>query len=315
MPHYFATKVHGFDPARWGGLGFPRDAQLATTQTLLTRHPDNLVLHIATRGEDTAPDERGRVLGWARLSADAVATHDLVEPRLWETSVAKHGPDRWPNAIPYLEAWLFDHPPLEDEFLPRLTGYARAMGNGLIPLSEEEASPLVMRSMTAKEVYRHGDHLRRLQWNAARLAAPVDPHLFRPPMPPLGHILQERTDGQAYTYCAVLEGEAAAASFDAGREVGARAYKIGWSSDIEKRERNLNFGMPDCDRLRWRMQRLYPHASHGDARAMEESVHCELASLRGARAGSQEVFILPPGRMRSAWMTEIAARHPEFRIQ
>lgn len=304
---FFATKVHGFDPERWGGLGFPSERHLQSALRRLAHCPENMVVHIGTMGSDTEDADRGKILGIARLSDVSVETGLIVEGATWARSLERHGRVRWPNAVPYLEAWRFDDPPSEHALLPRLLPKARALGNSILPITEAEARSVLGLRATRASVLGHRDHLALLQKNAFRRIARNKRATWRPPPPSFGRLIVERQDGPALTYRAELLGDGVRTAFVANGEV--RVFKVGWTHDPDARESNLNFGMPDLAQMRWCMDWRYAHATRGDAERMEREILEDLSDFVAPRSGSQEILIAPERAVCAAWQRAVSRRH------
>lgn len=120
----FATRVWGFDPTTWPVISFNADGY---RQKLLdeSRVGDRIIF-VATKNENTAEEDQGRILGMAeigRVPVDtlAVVRREDTEPGNWEPYGDHTGMFKWPKALLMTKAWEAIDKPLLTEVMPQLT--------------------------------------------------------------------------------------------------------------------------------------------------------------------------------------------------
>ncbi len=118
MPKYFLTKVWGFSPDDYPVLGFPEGGGLR--KFLKESDPDDWVVVAGTKGPETSPEERGRLLGMMKLGRNTVDVVDVLTS-LGTPIPAEHRRDdgsyRWPLGLPMVHARRFvDIPDLDSVF-------------------------------------------------------------------------------------------------------------------------------------------------------------------------------------------------------
>ncbi len=211
MPRVFATKVWGFNPARWAVLGFSRPGSRDSLVREL--EPDDWVLHIGTRVTgDTASWDRGKLLGVARLGETEISTENGVEPQLWVDYLDRNnGRPKWPFGLPMVEARQFVDRATLDEYdiIPRFreANLGLVLGTNAVQLTPEEAAwvlslrtePCALFTSHSLEAARQRDALRR--------------KLRKSPIPPTpGQRTASYEDLPGHTYVLELVGKGAAAA-------------------------------------------------------------------------------------------------------
>ena len=123
MPRYFLTKVWGFSPDRYPVLGFTPNG--GCNKFLKESHPDDWVVVAGTKGVETSPEERGRLLGMMRLGRNSVPVEEVLHS-LGTPIPSEHrresGEYKWPTGLPMVEARRFvekpDLAPIFGDYLP-----------------------------------------------------------------------------------------------------------------------------------------------------------------------------------------------------
>lgn len=108
---FFAKRVYGFDPTRWPTISF----SLAANRDLLLQQSEigDYIVFVGTQDDPTAEEDRGRILGSARIGRTPVNTLDLIaapdeKPRY---DFNDDGSFRWPYAVAMTKAWAFPAKP------------------------------------------------------------------------------------------------------------------------------------------------------------------------------------------------------------
>lgn len=304
MARVFATKVWGFNPARWAVLGFSRPG----SRDNLAREidPEDWVLHIGTRTSgDTTDRDRGRLLGMARLGENPIATETGVEPSLWSDYLALNsGKSKWPFGLPMVEAREFIDRATLDEYdvIPRFRGanLGLVLGTNAVELNTEEAAAVLALPTKPCELFTSPELQAALtQSNLRRL---VRTRRSIPPTP--GERTSTYEDQPAHTYVLELTGRGLAAAVgrtDLGGKRGNRVYKVGYAIDYKDRAAQLNFAFPNLEELSWKATLHHLHADGVSAMAMEAHLHQLLDPHTARSAGNTETFICREDVLMAAW--------------
>ena len=189
----YATWFYGFSPERSPVITFSkkgsRDALLRDARA------GEVIVFVATKGENTTDENKGRVLGVAEIGTKAVRTEEVVDISSLQPMYFKDGKFRWPEAIPMLRAWRFDPAPLASEVLEngKLPPPARA---GAVALSD--ADEHAIWSLNWVEVKLPQTEERRRQQRLAD-AFPAQPTKPGPIGSPGTHTVTVLEKGKAWT--------------------------------------------------------------------------------------------------------------------
>lgn len=300
-PRIFATLAWGFDPERWGVLGFSNESVRNKLGGEL--RGGGLVLTMGTMGEDTPEPLRGRLMALHKLGTRAIATQELVEPEHWRRHLDEHnGRPKWPYGLPILTAEGFDDPlPLRSEILPRLhaDNLHQKLATNYEELTVEEVRRVLAAPRTAvAEIW----------------SSPVSDFIggmTRPPKgppPTSGERVLLRSSGPAATYCFQLRGTALAQTTINVAPAWSRVaiFKIGFSNDPARRRKELNTYLPDIRTLEWGPVLEQWHGDEINAWAMEQEVFVQLLR-RAAVHVKGEIFAAKMGTLESAWTTAMTS--------
>jgi|GEM_PF-1532175 len=223
-PQWFLTKEWGFTPNTFPLVGFGQDA--AREKFLREARPGDWLVIAGTKGKQTGPGDRGRLLGMCRAGKPRVE----VEPILAELGTPildehrdEQGRYRWPHGLPMLEARAFvSKPDLKEVFGDYLPGlewatYALRLDDDRVAAIEALAwEPVALPSVPS---------LRAAQAlsNALGAGGPSGPR------PSLSRTGSERQDQGASAYVFRLQGG-----------VVPNAFKIGFSTDVPERLKTQN---------------------------------------------------------------------------
>jgi hypothetical protein len=297
----YATLAWGFGPETWGAVGFSVESVRNSLADDL-RKKGGLVLTIGTQGDETAPEDQGRLLGLHQLGTMPIRTEELVEPGVWRTHLRDNGGvPKWPFGLPIISADRFDDPPRRRDLLPRLhaENLHRKLASNYEELTDDEAAAILALARTpVAAIWSTPTSAFATRWLGR---APTGPR------PSPGVRILSAHSGPAATYCFVLEGSALAmvASNVAPLGSGLKIYKVGFSNDPERRRSELNAYLPDNLTLEWRPVYAEWHTDEINAWAMEQEVFRRLRML-DAQHVKGEIFTARPKVLDSTWHTAVS---------
>lgn len=262
----YLTKVWGFG-APVGPLQFSQEGWRDRARRLLK--PGDLVVLVGTKGEPTALQERGRLLGIMEPTTEPVLSLDFNLPARPEDYDAD-GNYKWPYGLLNRCAWSLIDRPLLEEISNR--PFHMDAAQGIVPLTPEEAERV--QRLARKEIPLLEPTVRaraRIDGEAVarRRASPV-------PTTTRSGVMHMRR-APAYTYAMEI--------------VGARpqSFKIGWAFDFKARARQFNqAAMPQLGGLTYKpvLYQLWDTAR--EAYRMEQHL---LASFSGQRHSANHEII------------------------
>lgn len=304
-PRIFATLAYGFDPERWGAVGFSNEGVRDKLAAALRTQP-GLVLTMGTAQEPTAGPLQGRLMALHTLDTRAIATVELVEPAHWQRHLDENGGrPRWPYGLPILAAERFEPMPLRAELLPRLHEWNlhQKLASNFEELTGEEVVRVLAQPRIAVSDI----------WSSpvsAFVSGLTKPPKGPPPAP--GRRVLSSSSGPAATYCMELVGSSVSqvASKVAPPGGQMKLYKVGFSRDPVRRRRELNAYLPDSTTLEWAPPLTQWHRDEINAWAMEQEIFTQLLR-RGARHVKGEIFAAKPDVVSSSWSSALmSTRRP-----
>ena len=221
----YISRFWGFRPEAYPAITFSsatfRDKLLAESS------PGDRIVFAATKTENTAEDERGRLRGMAEISRRAVDTVSLLDVEGMPPELFHNGKLRFPKALPMVRAWRFPDPPFLTDVLERQL--PRSATSGAIILSEQDVAAVMALDTNVVDL-PETDALRRERTIADNLA---DLSPSRGPGPTSGersYEAGERDFGHVY-----------------GLQFGERGvWKVGNSYDPHKRADAFNANIPSA---------------------------------------------------------------------
>lgn len=281
----YLTKTWGFSVPS-GPLQFSRNGWRTRAQGILS--PDDLVVIVGTKGDETDEHERGRILGLMEPTTLAVSSldYDLVRgPQDFDAA----GNYKWPFGLELRRAWRFDDPrPLLTDFTARQFNMDSVQG--IVVLTEAETAAILGFPRT--EIGILGPVAARARVEgvdaARRKAAP-------PPTTTRTGIMHMRR-APAFTYAMEL--------------VGAQvsAIKIGWAFDWKTRQRQFNHAsMPTIGGVRYK---TFLHHLWNTAEAafrMEQTLLRQFDNRRHS-ANNEVVIPLAKEELEHAWTDYLIRR-------
>lgn len=214
----FMTKTWGFGapvgPLQFSSEGFRRNARAAL-------QPGDLVVIVGTKGEETAEDDRGKLLGIMEPTTEPVLSLDFDVPRN-EQDLDKDGHYKWPYGLLNRRAWrLIDRPYLIPDVSKR--AFSMDAAQGIVELTPDEAAKIA--ALRREEVplleARVAARARVDGTDRARRRVSPSPSTMR------RGVMHMRVFS-AYTYAMEIKGPQ------------GLAYKIGWAFDYAQRARQFN---------------------------------------------------------------------------
>lgn len=219
----FVSKVWGFDNPS-GPLVFNSSGWRANAARRL-KTGDRVIL-VGTWGEETATQDRNRVLGMMEPSTIQVATSDFIVPDHADRRLFREdGGYRWPYGLLNYRAWEFEPGLFLNAVAPREGNpFGSAAAAGIVPLTAEEEGRVLAHPHYEIPLLRSISTDRKLygEEKARRRNAP-------PPTEGVRRSIMQMRSGAAYVYWFRLVID--------GKIVGD---KIGWAFDWEQRLRQFN---------------------------------------------------------------------------
>lgn len=253
----YLTKVWGFEepcgPLQFGLKGW-RDRARKLLQD------GDLVVLVGTQGDETAKDERGRLLGIMEPTREIVRSLDF-DVRQSSTDFNEAGEYKWPFALLNRKAWILEERPLLSEITDRRFGMDSAQG--IVPFTEDEAEEVL--SLKSREI----DLLLPVRAWARIVGADAAGRRGAPPPTTTRKGVMHLRRAPAYTYCMEL--------------IGAKhvSHKIGWAFDFKARERQFNqTALPGIGGIRYRTKLNHLSNTAMDAFRMEQALLAHFDQVR-----------------------------------
>lgn len=134
----FVRRYWGFTPETWPLISFG----LEGNRDALSRdaRPGDRVVIVGTFTEETAPAERGRLLGMAEIGRKAVDTADVLDlSKLGPEHFDTDGQIKWPKSLPMVRAWRFPDRPLLTDVLRKQLPYGPTVRAVLLDEADTKA--------------------------------------------------------------------------------------------------------------------------------------------------------------------------------
>ncbi|MDI4655047.1 hypothetical protein [Xanthobacter autotrophicus] len=189
---------------------------------------------VGTMGDETAPEERGKILGLMEPTTLVVSSldYDLARgPRDFD----EEGHYRWPYGLELRHAWRFEEPRATFAEISARR-FSMDSAQGIVPLLAEEADQILRLKREAVSL------LRPVRAEARVIGADAARRRAAPPPTTTRRGIMHLRRAPAFTYAMAIEG------------VDKPAFKIGWAFDWKIRERQFNqASMPTLGGLRYRV--------------------------------------------------------------
>lgn len=156
----FATRGYGFDPDRWGMLGFGREGSRDGVLNLMGGESIFVVQFCSPNQQENdagalamLPENLGRVLGLIRVLPNPVLSETHVEPEFRKLSISKWGKDKWPFGLEVDRAWTFPAKPFSRDVLPTTSKAGWDATNSVVKLQQVEVAALTQYLLEEASVY------------------------------------------------------------------------------------------------------------------------------------------------------------------
>lgn len=238
-PNVWLTNFYGFDPAKWGFLGFSSSGQ--RDHFIKNTKPGALVVIYGHKSRATE-DQRGQVIGIQQVSHRVNFAKAFMDPAEWAAKEADpESQGKWDLAVKAIDAWKIAPESYEliDDFATDsyTTDRAQFIGSQGVRLSAMEAQKLLDLIWVRTSVFGE---------IAIDAASPVQGReLLKPskagPVSQQGYYTRE-AEGPKQNYILTLEGDADA--FLGYPSRGRRIVKVGMSVSPPTRRDAFNATIP-----------------------------------------------------------------------
>ena len=274
----YMTKTWGFGfPS--GPLQFSQNGWRIRAREIL--RPGDLVVIVGTKGIETDPAERGKILGLMEPTKEPVSSLDYLRAR-GPRDLDDNGNYRWPFGLELRDAWRFLEPrALLTDISER--EFHMDSAQGIVPLLADEAARSLALPREQVLLIRPIQAIARVEGDdaARRKAAP-------PPTTTRTGIMHLRR-APAYTYAMALEGSTHA------------AFKIGWAFDWRMRQRHFNqTALPMLGGLKYKTAFYQLWATASEAFRMEQAL---LKTFDHARhpQNTEVILSIAKAELQEAW--------------
>jgi hypothetical protein len=230
MVQVFATKVWGLDFATWPLLTFPTEGYRRSF--LRKAHDDDLVCFVATKGKKVADDDKGKLLGVAKVSSVMVNSESVLRKIRGDQPLSQrnyeNGRFKWPFGLVLREAWYVPMKPTFDNVIGRKLKWSSVRGCEL--LSPDEARTVLGLKRTPFDL-KDLDLVAPIKSPAETPTEPeTSRHGPRGIVPPTAgyHVTHKKMTAFVY----VLNFQE------------SDIFKIGWAFDVEARAKDINQHIP-----------------------------------------------------------------------
>ena len=279
----FAKWFYGFSPERIPIITFSHKG--SRDSLLRNSEPRDLIAFVATKGDEAAEEDRGRVLGAAEIGGKEVRTEEVVDTSTFPARDFIDSKIRWPKAIPMLRAWRFDPPPLANEVFRAGNLPPHAQVHAVRLSDVDEAA---IRSLNWKEVELAPTKERQRQ---RRLSDAFSGQPTRP-----GPVVRPGT------YTSTVSEKEEEWTY-AARFGTSPIWKIGHTSDLDQRMRDIDAHIPvEYLEERWSIGWRQKWPTTDRAREMEQ----RLLTILVHRRTQGEMVKCGEDEIRRAWIEAIA---------
>lgn len=298
------TSFWGFDPDKWGGVGFTQERD--RTAYLRASPPGSLLAIYVTKHR--GPEEmRGKVVGLLEVNGSTFPMQALTSPTEWAASQREAGTkNKWAFGVQASRAWMFapEEWPDVDTFLPATCAAhnAQLIGSKGVPVDPQEIERLL--SLTALEipVYKQPGQLVDQMGPVGALALKTSRAIH----PGEGPRLIGEVDGPKYIYILKLAGNIA---HYLGREEaavdGLSIIKVGFSKSPMLRAAQLQSAYP-AGAFNWEVIHPYPTPEipmfeNAKTAIVGEDAMKKRLTEHGAEILGGEFFLADEGMIVHAW--------------
>jgi len=156
----FGTRGYGFDPDRWGMLGFGKEGSRDALLQSMNGEPIYVVQFCSPNQQVSEtgalamlPENLGRVLGLVRVLPNPVSSETHIEPEFRKLSISKWQADKWPFGLEVDRAWIFPTKPFSRDMLPVTSKIGWEATNSVVKLQPIEIEALAQYQLEEVSVY------------------------------------------------------------------------------------------------------------------------------------------------------------------
>ena len=311
-PNVWLTAFYGFDPAKWGFLGFANEGQ---RKHFITNTRPGAMVVIYGHKSKSEPDQQGQIIGLQQVSHRVNTAKAFMDPVEW--AAKESDPDtrgKWDVAVKAVRAWKVvpESYQLIDGFADEsyTTGRAQFIGSQGVRLTRNEADKLLDLTLVETTVFGEipVDHSLPV----------VGRDVLRPseagPVSQYGHFVKE-SEGPKENYILRLNGDAEA--FLGYTAKGCQIIKVGMSASPQARCDAFNTALP-AGAFRWEvilsnsMDDRPAYQSSRIALIGEASLKMMLA--RDGTSLGGEFFLASEEAIAKAWQTAKAETHKHIAL-
>jgi hypothetical protein len=281
----YMKKTWGYD-APSGPLQFSESGAMRTA--LNTLQPEDRVVIVGTQGEETAPEDQGKLLGLMGVAPETVSSLDFytlaeILPQYRDAN----GNYRWPFGLRVRRAWQFDEPKLKlSDVSTRPFGRLGVIG--ITELTEDETERIL-------RLPRHEIGVRGVTDKPARIDGRRVGRSGPPPSTTRAGVMHLRRSS-AYTYAMAIDGATEA------------LFKIGWAFDVNLREQQFNrASLPALGGLQYKTLLSQYWDTARQAFQMEQTLLKQFTNLR-QQQNSEVVGPLTMQELQRAWSGYVLRR-------
>lgn len=291
-PRIFATGVYGSDFDVWGAQSFSDRKTRDKLGKLIG--PDDYVLTIGMTKKGHVPEhEQGRLLALTKIGSEPIMTPDLVHPDKWKESLARYG-ERWMYGFPVRAVERFNDLPPRWLVLPRIgrDNLYMALARYFVEVTPDEVDRVLALSRTSDT----NIYTTAVSAFAARLQ-----NSRRGPKPSRKTRTLSPRSGPAATYCLELLGTLAQSMREALRlSPRDKLFKIGFSTNVDRRIHTINNYLPCEDALCWKLVKAQWHEDEINAWVLEQRIF-DLLKDRGVGPLKGEIVSLSRDALEQTW--------------
>jgi hypothetical protein len=250
------TSFWGFDPSKWGGVGF---TQKRDRDAYLRASPPGSLLAIYVTKHRGPEEMRGKVVGLLEVNGNTFPMQVLTSPTEWAASQREAGTkNKWAHGVQASRAWMFA--PEEwrdvDSFLPATYAAhnAQLIGSKGVPVDAREIERLLALTALEIPVYKQPGQLVDEMGPVGALALKTSRAIH----PGEGPRLIGEVDGPKYIYILKLTGNVAHyLGRDEAAVAGLNIIKVGFSKSPELRAMQIQSAYP-AGAFKWEVIRPDP---------------------------------------------------------
>ena len=298
------TSFWGFDPDKWGGVGFTLESDRAA---YLRKSPPGSLLAIYVTKHRGPEEMRGKIVGMLELNGNRFPMQTLTSPTEWASSQREAGTkNKWAYGVQASRAWMFapEEWPDVETFLPlTYAGHnAQLIGSKGVPVNSTEIKRLLALTAIEVPVYRQSSRLLDEMGPVGSLALMTSRAIH----PGSGPRLIGEVDGPKHIYMLRLAGNTAHYLGRSDEAVsGLSIIKVGFSKSPLLRAAQLQAAYPAgafrCEVIRPDPIPDLPMYENAEAAIVGEDAMKARLTQEGAEILGGEFFLADEDMIVRAW--------------